>query len=232
MTSLRLPTKEDFERDFAPHDLLNRVMEAFDAYGVSDEATQILRFKRGFAKDLFEEIHPLAILTTRLFPEGDSVIVRPNLDAKSPYDASIKIGETNQLVEITFAIDGQAEQLRMEHLQKYKWSPGAAYVKASGPKHNRVIPEAETVADTAMSHAGAALGLIESAMIGKSSKRYPEGHWILVAYEDHLARSDEAMQFVKASFLDLVREHFPNQSRLFLVGTSGRVFVDSAGETT
>lgn len=222
----QLPNRALFEQQFTPTGLLQLAEDLFREIGSREDGAHALKFKTGITKKLIEEIHPLALLTTRIYAPTDEVLIRPNLDNQA-FDAEILVDNCVQRVETTYAIHGQQKRLQMEHLEQMDFAPVASNVRATGNKHNRVFERSRIFTGRPSNDPREALGLIHTAMLAKSAHGYPADYWMLITFEDPNMRSEAAITRIRDYFLDLVQVLFPNQARVFLLGIHGHVFVDS-----
>jgi len=226
-TAAELLNPQNFQKQFKPSQLIALCDATICGLGDSKEGKDALHFRKGFAKKLLDELHPLAVWAPRCFPTDD-VQILPNLDSRS-FDAEIFIGDKVQLVETTLALNGQENRIHMEALRQYGYTGNPSDIVATGNKHNRVIERPRIITQRASNDPNRALDLIQTAMEQKAAMPYANSTWIIVGFHDANMRSAATEYQLRETFLDLKQGLFPNHERLFLVGLQGRhVYVDSA----
>jgi hypothetical protein len=97
-----------------------------------------------------------------------------------------------RLVEMTAAIDGRAEALRMEMLARYGEAPAFGIVRAYGNKHNRIFDEIQSCGGRADKHDYEyILPLMQErlkAKVANATKREAyKGAWLGIVFDDNAA---------------------------------------------
>ncbi|MBI4330126.1 MAG: hypothetical protein HY673_02450 [Chloroflexi bacterium] len=175
-------TIDELTIERTPRELLNWVESKIES---ADEET--IRLRQGLAKQLVEEVYPLAIFAFKKYGETQSVHVKPVIGNQN-FDAILTDNSCSpalvSYVEVTQAHEGEAEYLRDVHLQEHGYVPGTRTVKKEGTKETglRVSPQAEAVSVDSV--AESEMQKIVSAIGRKEGKDYPANTCLVVKFDD------------------------------------------------
>ena len=191
---------------------------------------------RVFPKNSTRELYPLSHFVTYLYPGRSDIQCIPNLDNRD-FDARIldySISPPSELkVEITSAVDGHDQHLRMQHLVRHGrvnlW--GRLSALGTEKRGHEIHVENEGIEEEPLERA---CPLIRSAAKRKAirpnkPRKYGRGHVLLIAFDDWLwfdaAQHMEALKdFVNKQVLTLPL----NFAALYVVGLSGETCVHFA----
>ncbi len=198
------------------------------------EAKEWALLRKGLSKKFYEEVYPLSLFVTHLYAERSDVKCVPNLDNRD-FDATIWDYSTSPpselKVEITSAVDGYDQYLRMKYFVKHRSVPVWGTLSASGTENvgHKIDVEKEGIDHTVLLEC--TFSLIRSAFKGKSvipnkTQKYGQGHVLIVAFDDWQWFNPEQdmatlKAFVKKDVLTLPLDF----AALYVVGLSGKTFV-------
>ncbi len=200
---------------------LIKCSEALDVYenlinrfSTSHETAEYLRLKNGIAQELVDEFAPFSIYAHQCHGNSNN-LMKYYYDTNQSFDGEILNAKAELLerVEITCAIDGHNESVRMERLNKEGMANVFGTVSYTGKKGNREFDEEEiqTVSSTQLeTHY---IELIDSAYLKKKNKvgKY-DGMILLIAIEDFLVKGHNMDKIV--SRLSLSKDRF---SSIYLI---------------
>jgi hypothetical protein len=182
-----LPSEAEIAKERTPRALLRWVEETFDRDNVTEAFVRAIRLRRGRAKQLVEEIYPLATYAARKYGDSESVWVKPVLGNQN-YDAVLTdrshCPALVSYVEVTQAHEGETEHLRAVYLDEHGYVPGTGPVHKTGTKKTglHVSPELEAVPVVETAHSE--LRRIAEAVKRKESKAYPDSTCLVVTFDD------------------------------------------------
>jgi len=198
------------------------------------EAKEWVLLRQGLSKKFHEEIYPLSLFVTHLYAGRSDIQCIPNLDNRD-FDARIldgSISPPSELkVEITSAVDGYDQHLRMKYFVSHGQVNVLGTLSASGTKTrgHEIHVEDEMIAHTDLLER--TFSIIRSAVKRKSKKsnqpqKYGQGHILIVAFDDwQWFKPEQDIEALK----DFVTQHvltFPlDFAALYVVGLSGNTFV-------
>jgi hypothetical protein len=208
------------------------------------EAKEWVLLRQGLSKKFHEEIYPLSIFVTHLYSKRSDIQCIPNLDNRD-FDARILDYSMSppfeQKIEITSAVDGYENHLRMKYLVEHGQVNVWGTLSASGTKKrgHKIHVENEMIAHTDIQEH--TFDLILSAVKRKSMnqntpQKYGQGHVLVVAFDDwNWFKPREDMESLK----EFVKKHILilplNFAAIYVVGLSGKSFckfsTDSIKET-
>lgn len=173
----------------------------------------------------FYEMWPLIRVLEYLNPTGNDFEKLRFSDGKRNDDGIILLNNLKQEIQFVLAIDGQQENIRMEHMKKYSRAPAVQDMKWSGKKWERVLPEQNTVAFERIEIMKKLKALIKDAVQRKIKPQYC-GMWLGVVYEDHLFPFSEKTTQNYTEICGCVMKTYRIQlkkifKKVFFVGTSG-----------
>lgn len=175
-------TEGEITIERTPRELIDWVESKIN---MADEKT--IRLRQGFAKQLVEEVYPLAIFAFKKYGETKLVHIKPVIGNQN-YDAILTDNSYSpasvSYVEVTQAHEGEAEYLRAVHLQEHGYVPGTGTVKKEGTKKTglRVSVQAEAVSVDSV--AESELQKIIDAIGRKEGKSYPANTCLVVKFDD------------------------------------------------
>jgi hypothetical protein len=185
MTESLNETEITLER--TPKELLDWVESKIEAV---DEKSIILR--QGLAKQLTEEVFPLAVFAFKRYGDNKLIHIRPVIGHQN-YDAILTDDSCSptlkKYIEVTLSHEGEIEHLRHVYLQEHGYVPVTGTIKKEGTKKTglRVIPQIEAVlVDEA---AKSEIKRVVDAILRKEGKAYPLSTCLVVMFNDgHMTR--------------------------------------------
>lgn len=227
---------EELAKARTPLELLYWVELKMDQIGSTDDGERALRLREGLAKQLIEEVYPLAIFGWHKFGNTDRILLQPVIGNQS-YDAVVTdlTCEPSSLsyVEITQSHEGETEYLRRLDLQQRGFTFGHSPITKKGTKKTglqvSVEPQVVHPSDVAKDE----LERIVDAAKRKAAKDYPTNTSLIIVFDDdgffQRATDDATLDaFVKKHILNLDLRF----STLYLVGRRKNVFREySLGKT-
>ncbi len=222
----RILTRSDMEAPRTPAALAEWVKGKMEAFGGTDELKHYARLRKGLAQPLYQEIVPLSVFATSLYAERDDVVCIPCLGGQA-YDARIMdfstVPPTETFVEITYAIDGHAESIRMEVLNATGTAPASGPVQNSGTRRRGRKVSIPLIARSMEDIVVEQADLITRALGKKCAKPYPASFVLVVGFDDFLFREPS----YGARLEHLVRERAAHQQspfrETFVMGARGSV---------
>lgn len=159
-------------------------------FSSSNEKAEYLRLKKGIAQELVDEFAPFCIYAYQCHGDSDK-LMKYYHDTKQSFDGEILSGKGELLesVEITCAVDGHNESVRMERLNKKGMVNAFGKVKYSGKKGNREFTEEEVRTVSNSQIEAHYVELINHAYLKKKNKtgKY-DGMILLIAIEGYLVK--------------------------------------------
>jgi len=190
--------------------------------------------RQGLFKKFYEEIYPLSLFVDHVYSGRSDIRCIPNLDDRD-FDARIlddSISPPFELkVEITSAIKGYEEYLRMKYFLNHGHVPVWGTLSASGTEKRGHKIHVENEMPALDDPLKSTFCLIRSAVKRKSRKpnqprKYGQGHILIIVFDDwqwfNPGQDIEALkEFVTQHILT-----FPlDFAGLYVVGLSGNTFV-------
>ncbi|NQT31692.1 MAG: hypothetical protein HQ588_05095 [Deltaproteobacteria bacterium] len=215
-------SKEELTKKRTPSELHSWLNRRIEQIGSTDEGLEDLRLHRGLAKQLMEEVYPLALFGCRKFGNNDQILMQPIIGNQN-YDAVVTDLRTKpasqSYVEITQSHEGENDYLRMVALHKHGYVFKYGTVSKTGTQKTglevSVQAEAVEVAKVAKNE----LGRILDALKRKAGKDYPANTSLIIIFDDTLhfqevVDSAKLDNFVNTHILTLDLKF----STLYLVG--------------
>jgi hypothetical protein len=229
MSTAHILEASDMTRPRSPAELHTWVLAKCEQLSATPEAKLFARSGR-LPKKFYDEIYPLALFAKREFGGNPNDLVEPNL-GNDNFDARIRIGLSAEeiviSVEITYAINGHDDSLRMEVLQQQGHVSLTGKVSSSGRRGSTA--RSVSIDDDAVDHAEMVKGhllLIEERLRAKAIPRYGQTHILVVAVDDYLPLRDSAdwekLNTLAQALLLELRLDF---GRVVFVGVAGRLFL-------
>jgi len=222
---------EDIAHARTPDELKAWLFRKFQDFERSDDAKRYLRLRRGLSKKLVEELLPLSLLGAELQKGGAILSINPTTGNES-YDAIVNVKEDEKwkpyLVEVTVAIDGHDDSLRMEHLNRHgRVSLTNPIIGQEGTRKTGRSLRFVNIAANGNDLREKVFNLVYEAARSKAEKQYPKHSWLLVGFEDILGFTDASHQkellYVWHRGCDFLLNSF---SRAFLVGLHRSFFAE------
>jgi hypothetical protein len=226
-----LLTIEELVKPRTPAELACWVEEKIHLFADCPEARERVLLRQGLAKRFYEEVYPLSFFVTQLYAGRSDIQCVPKLDNRD-FDAVIldyTISPPAVLkVEITSAIDGYTEHLRMKYFVQHRRVNAVGAVSAAGTKHkgHEIYVEDEAFAHTDIVER--TCSFIRAAIERKSvqpnaPQKYSQGHVLLVAFSEwYVVGSTQDIDTIKDSVEKHIRILPLNFASLCVVGLSGR----------
>jgi hypothetical protein len=188
-----------------------------------------------FHNTFFHEICPLLLIAEHVGGEETSMIFS---GASSRFDGLIFFNKRRrQKVELTAAIDGHHDALRMELLAERGYAPAFQKIQASGTRRNRTFGPNETEGGCTDEYDhGTLLPLLGNALTRKVEKsrknRFYFGAWLGAVFDDWICPLGKTKK--KKRFDPLCRrllsdgsDRYAPFSRVFIIGISRQYLFDS-----
>jgi hypothetical protein len=214
-------SKNELTQERTPSELRSWVIEKTGEMGSTEQGRRVLRLQKGFAKQLMEEVLPLAIFGKHKFGDTDQVLLQPVI-GNQPYDAVVTDlrtkPPTRSFIEITQSHEGRDNYLRRrELLEKGHVSPYAPVIKTETKKGQAFsIPSEANLVEGRVENERQRILAAAERKVGKD---YPPNTSLVIFFDD--ARPfQEVMDnvsldgFVSSSILNLDLRF----SKLYLVG--------------
>lgn len=188
-----------------------------------------------FHNTFFHEICPLMSIAEHVGDEATRIVF---LGRNARFDGLLLInGGQKQKVELTAAIDGRHDALRMELLTKRGDAPAFQKIQARGTKRNRTFSANETEGGCTDEYdEGTLLPLLKCALARKvdkaKSNEHYSGAWLGVVFDDWvcpLGRSKKKKRFdpLCQRWLGSTPRQYAPFSRVFIIGISRQYLFDS-----
>jgi hypothetical protein len=185
-------TEEELTAERTPRELINWVEAKIENVALTANGEGVIRLREGLAKQLVEEVYPLAIFALKKYGEIDSVYIKP-ITGSQNYDAILTDYSCSpalvSYVEVTQAHEGEAEYLRALHLQRYGYVPGTGTIKKIGTKKTGLGVSAQLEAKSVIVAAEDEFRKILDAIKRKEGKDYQANTCLVVKFDDgHMFR--------------------------------------------
>lgn len=225
-----LLTEEEMVLPRTPSELAAWVDEKCDAFADKEDAREWVLLHQGLSKKFHEEVFPLSRFVSHVFSGREDVSCTVNLDDRD-FDATIFDYSTSPAselkVEITSAIDGRGEHLRMkcllEHGHVSAW--GTVYAKGTERSGHEI-----EIDDGMVDHRflmNTAISLIRKAakrksMTNKGSNRYGSGHILIIAFDDWCWFKPKDASTLRLFLRKEIAKIPLNFAMVYVVGLSGK----------
>lgn len=228
-----LLTAEELTIPRTPTELARWVEDKCRLFADYPEAKEWVLLRQGLSKKFHEEVYPLRLFVTHFYTGRSDIQCIPNLDNKD-FDARIldySISPPSELkVEITAAVDGYDQHLRMKYLARHGHVSTWGTLSHSGTKKSghEIHIKNEMIAHT--DHLEHTFSLIQLAVKRKSMspnkpQKYGQGHVLIVAFDDWQWFKPEYIAALK----DFVNKHVLTLpldfAALYVLGLSGKTLV-------
>lgn len=178
---------EELTKKRTPSELLRWVTQKMEQIGATDEGERALRLREGLAKQLMEEVYPLAIFGWHKFGNTDKILIQPVIGNQS-YDAVVTdLGSkptSHSYVEITQSHEGESDYLRRRVLQQQGITFGHSPVIKKGTKKTGLQISIPPKVTTPNEVAGKELERILDATKRKAAKDYPTNTSLVIVFQD------------------------------------------------
>lgn len=228
---------EELTKKRTPLELLSWVKQKMEQIESTDEGEGVLRLHEGLAKQLMEEVYPLAIFGRRKFGNTQQVLLQPIIGNQS-YDALVTDLRNKppslSYVEITQAHEGESDYLRRLVLQQQgiAFGPSPPIKKGTKKKGLQVSTPVKAVNFSIVAR-DEQQRIIDAAK-RKAGKDYPTNTSLVIMFNDDFPFRQHVNDSNLATF---VKEHILNLdlrfSTLYLIGWREEVFLEfSLGKRT
>lgn len=179
-------TKEMLETPRTPKQLHSWVSDTIERIGSTSEGKSAIRLKKGFAKELIEELFPLGLFAIKHFGPNSEVTITPVIGSQN-YDAIVHGDEENIThVEVTQAHEGENDHLRMLELDQKGGVSATGPVTKKGTKKKGFSISVDSTARYSPGIKDEEFERIRQATIRKSGKPYPSKTALVVIFSEHL----------------------------------------------
>lgn len=179
---MKFLTKDSMQKPRTPKDLLEWANKMIDKMRSSSEGKKALRFNRGLAKELVDELLPLGLFGTRHFKTNPEVKIIPSIGCQN-YDAKVQGDEGPiDFIEVTQAHEGRNDHLRKKVLEDKGIVSGTGKVSSSGNKRTGHKINTETRWHYAEDLKNEEWERIKAAATRKSSKHYRNNTALVIMF--------------------------------------------------
>jgi hypothetical protein len=220
-----------------PAELACWVDEKIHLFADCPEAEEWVLLRQGLAKQFYEEVYPLSLFATHLYAGRSDIQCIPNLDNRD-FDAVILDYSTSPpavlKVEITSAIDGHSQHLRMKYFMQHRYVNAVGEVSHTGTKNrgHGIHIEDEAFAHTDIVERTCSLiraAIERKSILPEAPQKYGQGHVLLVAFSEwYVVRSAQDISAIKDCVEKHLLTHPLNFAALYVVGFSGRTCIHFA----
>ncbi len=179
-------TIEELTKKRTPSELLKWVERKMDEFGSTDEGERALRLREGLAKQLMEEVYPLAIFGWRKFGDTDQILLQPVIGSQN-YDAIItdlrSKPNAQSYLEITQSHEGENDYLRRLALQEQGFVFMPSHVTKTGTKKTGLQVSVKPNVNSGKI-AENELNRIVDAAKRKAGKNYPTNTSLIIVFDD------------------------------------------------
>lgn len=200
-----------------------------EQFSKTTELKHYFRLRKGMCRALCQEIIPLGVVLRRLYGSRSDVFGVPSV-GDQPFDARIldesTTPTTETFVQITYAIDGHDESIRMEVLNSTGGVAIASPMHHSGTKRSGRSVEVPLEMVSVDSIATEAARLIVRAIRHKRSKTYPAGYILIVGVDDMLVGDSERAKLVEREVRKVIKGKGSEFARTFVAGAKDQLFFE------
>ncbi len=221
-------TKEEIEIPRTPKEHIDWVLVTFNKYGGSHAETVYARSKStDELKILFEESYPLSKLCEFYF---DDNIRLKQIVGNQQYDVIVENHKKIDYIEITQAINGESDKLRMRKLNEdgHVSASDSVYKKQITGKSPNIKVTYEVPDDMKLVKEKLLTELIETVVKKKLKKNYPSKTLLLVVFDNAISSSlgidmNDLNQFMEEAISPLIKDKFTS---VVLVGLTGSYYYE------
>lgn len=185
--------------------------------------------RKGFCKQLVEEVYPLSIFASLRFSDANNVKFRPVI-GNQKYDALItdySVSPPRQSkLEITQAHEGETEFLRRLMLQEQRWAPASGQINKSGTKNTGIKLTPNLASKRVDDLQNEQIDLIRRALDRKLKNEYESDTALLIMFEDVVAFDEEEQ---RQELYRVMRDELGPKAKpfsvLYLASWSKRLFL-------
>jgi hypothetical protein len=227
---------EELTEKRTPSELLSWVKRKTEQIESTDEGVKALRLREGLAKQLMEEVYPLAMFGFRKFGNTDQILMQPIIGNQG-YDAVVtdlrSKPASQSYVEITQSHEGESDYLRSLVLQRQGFVFMRSPVYKTGTKKTGIQVSIPAKAFSVGEIANKELEKIVDAAKRKVGKDYPINTSLVIVFDDDFS----FRRAIDDSYLDtFVKRHILKLdlrfSKLYLLGWHNVFREFSLGKTT
>jgi len=179
-------SKEELTKERTPLELLKWVEGKLGQIESTEEGERTIRLHIGLAKQLMEEVYPLAIFGCRKFGDTDQILMQPVISNRS-YDAVVtdvrSKPASQSYVEITQSLEGENDYLRRLVLQEQGIVFGHGDVTKKGTKKTGLQVSVKPNVNSG-DIAGNELNRIVDAAKRKAGRDYPTNTSLIIVFDD------------------------------------------------
>ena len=210
-------SKAEMILERTPKELLDWVEAKIEA--IDEES---IRLRRGLAKQLTEELYPLAIFAFKKY--GDNQMVRVKLIIGSHnYDAILTDNSSSpvlkQYIEVTQSHEGEIVHFRTLYLQEHGYAPITSTKKKQGTKKTGIKVTAQFEAVDAVESAEGEMQRVLDAIFKKEGKVYPPNAILVVMFDDgYMTRRIINNSTIDKIIQEKILSHDLHFDEIYLVG--------------
>jgi hypothetical protein len=208
-----------------PNELNAWLYRKIDYFAAIKNARSWVLLREGLAKKFYEELFPLNLLTKHLYGDREDVectyrLIQGDFDALIVDYSTVPAAEVK--VEITQAVNGHDQSLRMEYFVKHGHVPLTGHVSRKGTKNTGepivVAPECIDSTEKLNNTCMRIRSSLERKSVAKNGLgKYGLGHVLLLWFDDSMFRDTERAEVHR--FIQQLLPEIPlNFRTLFVVG--------------
>lgn len=221
-------SKEDIETFRTPEQFIEWVNDTLSQFDTRDKKILIRSKSKPEYKVFLEESYPLMLFCKRYFNNTTEEIQLKQILGNQTFDVMVENHIQFQYIEITQAINGEIEALRMEQLNSvgYVSASGPISVKGTKKQLERIVKFDEYDENMKVLIEKFPMELIEECVDKKIKKAYPLNTFLLIVFDDHRHIHldddlDYLNEFMKITIYPKISQVFRGAS---LIGLSGKTF--------
>jgi hypothetical protein len=177
---------EELTKKRTPSELMCWVKQKMEQIGATDEEEKALRLHEGLAKQLMEEVYPLAIFGWHKFGDTDRILLQPVIGSQN-FDAIVTDLRTKpasqSYVEITQSHEGENDYLRRLVRQEQGFIFMPSDVTKTGTKKTGLKVSVKPNVNSG-EIAENELNRIVDAAKRKAGKDYPTNTSLIIVFDD------------------------------------------------
>jgi hypothetical protein len=186
-------------------------------------------YQHPLTKIFMEEIRPLAFFASRKFGYREDVRIKPCVGNQN-YDAIVNDMLCRDIihVETTTTLDGHETKIQIEHMRRYGSAPAFTQIQYTGTANKGYrIQQTQPIGVEREDMHNREFTRIRKRFIAKNKKEYPEGTWLLVAFDDYLGfTSQRDIRKLTAFAAREISPNAQNFGKIILMGWSGENWIE------
>jgi hypothetical protein len=228
-TSNFLVTKDELTVERTPDELIAWIQQKFQEIERIEGGKKAARMRKGYCKQLVEEILPLSIFATHVYSGKSHITFRPVIGNQN-YDVLItdrSVSPPNiSRLEITQAHEGEAGFLRRLLLQDQGWAPASGAIEKTGTKNTGIKLKASMDARDFEDIVAELVCLVTEAFERKLNRIYEQGTALLIMFDDvYVFDNDRAVEILRAHVYEDLGPRAVGFTAIYLAGWSKRIFI-------